>query len=101
MYTPLVANVLRQVNYLAVLCDGELHGNGIMQAVYRKTNGGLMLRSTGLYGVLGRLTRRGFIEQVKRPSEKGEGTGVRTYYRITPLGRQLVQTEADVRARGG
>ena len=77
---------------LAVLCDGELHGNGIMKAVYRMTNGGLMLRSTGLYGVLGRLTRRGLIEQVKRPTELGEGTGVRTYYRITSSGKQLVHS---------
>ena len=85
---------------LAVVCEGELHGNGIMQAVYRKTNGGLMLRSAGLYGVLGRLMRRGLIEQVKRPSEGGGGTGARTYYRITARGRSIVQSEAEERAKG-
>ena len=86
---------------LVVLCDGELHGNGIMQAVYRKTNGGLMLRSSGLFAVLRRLTNRGLIEPVKRPHEHPGGTGQRTFYRITPMGRQSVEAEADARARGG
>ncbi len=84
---------------LAVLCDGELHGNGIMRAVFRMTKGGLMLRSAGLYGVLGRLANRGLLEQVKRPNEQAGGTGVRTYYLITPAGRRIVEEEADARSK--
>jgi len=85
---------------LAVLSDGENHGNGIMQGVYRKTNGGLMLRSAGLYGVLRRLTNRNLIEQVKRPHEDPEKEGMRTYYKITSLGLQVVASEAQSRAMG-
>jgi len=85
---------------LAVLREGELHGNGIMQAVYQMTNGGLMLRSAGLYGVLRGLTNKGLIEAVKRPSERPDRPGHRTYYQISVLGRKLVQAEADARANG-
>ncbi len=85
---------------LAVLCDGELHGNGIMQGVYRKTNGGLMLRSAGLYGVLRRLTNRGLIETLKKPHVQRDRAGMRAYYRITDLGRRVVESEAEERARG-
>jgi DNA-binding PadR family transcriptional regulator len=85
---------------LAVLCDGELHGNGIMQAVFRKTDGGLMLRSSGLYRVLRGLANKGFVEPVRRPDARPGGSGERTYYRITPMGRQVVQDEADKRAKG-
>lgn len=85
---------------LAVLCDGELHSNGIMQAVYRKTSGGLILRSTSMLGVLRGLANKGLIEVVKKPHERSGGTGQRDYYKITPLGRQVVQVEADERAKG-
>ena len=85
---------------LAVLCDGELHGSGIQQAVFRKTNGGLILRSTGLYGTLRVLTRQGFIDQIKKPHNQPDIVGDRTYYRITQLGRQIVQNEAEMRAKG-
>lgn len=85
---------------LAVLCEGELHDNGILQAVYRKTNGGLVLRSTGLYGSIRKLSVQGLVETVKKPHDQPGGPGRRAYYRITELGREVVQREADARAAG-
>ncbi len=85
---------------LAALCDGELHSNGIQQAVYRKTDGGLVLRSTGLYGSVRKLSGQGLVETVKKPHDQPGGTGRRAYYRITELGSEVVQDEADVRAKG-
>jgi DNA-binding PadR family transcriptional regulator len=85
---------------LAVLCDGELHSNGIQQAVYRKTNGGLVLRSMGLFRSIRTLTNQGLIETVKKPVGHPGRTGQRAHYSITELGREVVQREADARAEG-
>jgi DNA-binding PadR family transcriptional regulator len=71
-----------------------------MQAVYRKTSGGLMLRSTSLYGILRGLENRGLIESKLKQEMHPGATRGRTYYEITHLGREVVQAEADVRAKG-
>ncbi len=82
---------------LAVLTDGELHGNEIMQAVYRKTGGGLIVRSSGLYRILNGLVIKKLIERIKKEPAPGQTAG-RTYYRITVLGKHVVSKEIDKRA---
>ncbi len=86
---------------LAVLCDGEMHTSGLMQAAYRKSGGGLVLRSAGLHGVLRRLVNSGLIARVEKPNPESGGASQRSYYRITAAGLHLVQLEAEERARGG
>jgi DNA-binding PadR family transcriptional regulator len=85
---------------LAVLCDGDLHASGIMQAAYRISGGGLVLRAAGLHGVLRRLKNRGLIEAVEQRNPEPGAAGHRSYYRITSAGRQVVQMEAEDRAKG-
>jgi DNA-binding PadR family transcriptional regulator len=85
---------------LAVLCEGEQHSSEIMQGVYRLTNGGLIVRSSELYSILHGLTNKALIEPIKRSHEQSGLAGGRTYYRITPLGCEIVQGEAEEKARG-
>lgn len=85
---------------LAVLTEGEQHGSEIMRGVYRLTNGGLVVRSSGLFSILHGLTNKGLIESFKRPQKPAGSIDNRTYYRITPLGHQTVQKEVEARASG-
>lgn len=85
---------------LAVLTEGEKHGSEIMQGVYRLTNGGLIVRSSGLHTILRGLTHKGLIEPIKKQSVQTGASTSRTYYRITALGFQIVQREAEEKADG-
>jgi len=82
-----------EFHILLSLADGDRHGYAILQDVGERTGGQIVLRTGTLYTVIKRmLDGRWIVESDARPS--GEDDDRRRYYRLTPLGRQVVKTEA-------
>lgn len=76
---------------LTALLDGPLHGHAIMKTVTR-LSGGRVKPSVGtLYGILDRLRGRGVIVVDREEVVNGRG---RRYFRISELGRALLEAEA-------
>ena len=59
------------------------HGYAVMQFVEEQTGGRLVLGAGSLYGALGTLTKKGWIESVGEDKER------RKRYRITAKGRRI------------
>jgi len=78
---------------LLSLADQEQHGYGIMQEVLERTGGKVRLWPATLYGTLKRLADTELIDHaLERPSEEDDPR--RRYYRLTPLGRQVLEAES-------
>jgi DNA-binding PadR family transcriptional regulator len=77
------------------LAGGEQHGYGIMQEVLERTAGKVRLWPATLYGSLKRLIEAELIEESdERPAPELDDAR-RRYYRLTPLGRQVLDAECD------
>ena len=63
------------------------HGYAVMQFVEEQTGGRLVLGAGSLYGALGTLTKKGWIESVGEDKER------RKRYRITAKGRRIAAEE--------
>ena len=80
---------------LLTLAGGEQHGYGIMQEVLNRTHGKVRLWPATLYGSIKRLIEADLIEgSDKRPSPEEDDTR-RRYYRLTALGRRVLDAECD------
>ena len=78
---------------LLSLADGEKHGYAILKEIARRTDGGVRLNVSTLYGVLQRLERDTLIcESVERPDPALDDER-RRYFRVTDLGRDVLQAE--------
>ena len=80
---------------LVALADQDRHGYAIMQDVAARTDGALKLspgRCTGRSSACSRTVSSSKSTTGQRPSEDDER---RRYYRITQIGRDLAQAEAD------
>jgi DNA-binding PadR family transcriptional regulator len=95
-HQPLTAPVF---HILQALADEERHGYAIMQDVAIQTNGALQLGPGTLYGCLKRMVAAGLVaESEERPAagkDAGKNDERRRYYEMTPLGRRVVQAEAE------
>lgn len=79
---------------LLSLVGGEQHGYGIMQEVLQRTEGKVRLWPATLYGSLKRLIQEGLIvESGARPAPEFDDAR-RRYYRLTPLGRRVLELES-------
>ncbi len=77
------------------LAGGEQHGYGIMQEVLQRTHGKLRLWPATLYGSIKRLIDAELIEESdERPAPELDDAR-RRYYRLTPLGRRVLDAECD------
>jgi DNA-binding PadR family transcriptional regulator len=77
------------------LAGGEQHGYGIMQEVLNRTTGKVRLWPATLYGSIKRLIEAGLIEESdERPAPELDDAR-RRYYRLTSLGRRVVDAECD------
>ena len=82
---------------LVALCDGELHGYGLVRDIADRTGGRVRLRAGNLYRVLDRMLRRGLIEEsARRPADSRRGGEVRRLYRPSELGRRVAVAEAEL-----
>jgi DNA-binding PadR family transcriptional regulator len=80
---------------LLSLTGGDQHGYGIMQEVLSRTTGKVRLWPATLYGSLKRLIEAGLIaESDERPAPELDDAR-RRYYRLTPLGRRVLDAECE------
>jgi DNA-binding PadR family transcriptional regulator len=86
--TPAVFHVL------LALSDGERHGYAIMLEVAESTDGRIRLGPGTLYGTIKRLLKAKLIEESNHRPEKEADDERRRYYRLTGLGRRVVEAEA-------
>lgn len=90
-YLPLTQAVF---HVLLALAGGARHGYGIIQDAAAATAGGVTLRTGTLYTILKRLLEEGFILESDRRPAREEDDERRRYYGLTPLGRSVLQAEA-------
>src|SRR5580700_6138179 len=77
------------------LAGGEQHGYGIMQEVLERSAGKVRLWPATLYGSLKRLIEAELIEESdERPAPELDDAR-RRYYRLTALGRQVLNAECE------
>jgi DNA-binding PadR family transcriptional regulator len=84
----------QQFQILLALTDESRHGYGIILDVRRRTAGAVRLGTGTLYTALAGLTEDGLIDDA--PAPRGTDSPPdprRRYYRITPLGRRVIEAE--------
>jgi DNA-binding PadR family transcriptional regulator len=80
---------------LLALASGEQHGYGVMQDVLDRTSGKVRLWPATLYGSIKRLMEADLIEESPRRPAPELDDARRRYYRLTPLGRRVLNAECD------
>jgi DNA-binding PadR family transcriptional regulator len=80
---------------MLVLADGENHGYAIMREVAENTQGKMRLGPGSLYGTIKRMLASGWIEESDERRDPRLDDERRRYYRLTGVGRKLVQAEAE------
>ena len=80
---------------LLSLAGGEQHGYAIMQEVLQRTDGKVRLWPATLYGSIKRLIEADLIQESdERPAPELDDSR-RRYYRLTALGKQVLDAECD------
>ena len=80
---------------MLVLAGGENHGYAIMREVAEHTQGKMRLGPGSLYGTIKRMLADGWIEETDERPDPELDDERRRYYRLTGVGRKLVQAEAE------
>src|SRR4029077_13748083 len=86
--TPAIAHIL------IALADEDRHGYGIMLEVERLTDGATRMGPGTLYGTIKRLLAAGLIDEADERPDPALDDERRRYYRITALGRRVLQAES-------
>lgn len=84
---------------LLVLRNGEKHGYAILREVNENTRGAVRLLPGTLYNLLKRMLDDGWIEESRERPDPQLDDERRRYYRLSGLGDQVVQYEAERLAR--
>ena len=79
---------------LLALADGEKHGYAIMQEVETNTDGAVTMGPGTLYGSIKRMLAAGLIEETDERPDPDLDDQRRRYYKLTGLGGQVVEAEA-------
>ena len=79
---------------LLALVDEDRHGYAVMLEVSRLTGGATRMGPGTLYGTLKRLLSSGLVEDAETRRDPELDDERRRYYRITPLGRRVLQAES-------
>jgi DNA-binding PadR family transcriptional regulator len=95
-FLPLTPAVL---HILLALAEGERHGYAIAQAVEAITDGTVRMGPGTLYGSIGRMVSSGLIEESGRSRARTAEDERRRFYRITALGRRVLEAESERLAR--
>ena len=78
---------------LVSLTEGERHGYALKREILERTNKRINLGSGALYGAINKMLEQGLIvESDERPDPHLDDER-RRYYRLTPLGRRVLQAE--------
>ncbi len=81
---------------LLAIADGETHGYRIMQEVAERSRGTVKLGPGSLYFTINRLTDAKMIEESSDRPDPARDDSRRKYYRLTPLGRAVLQSELSI-----
>mgnify|MGYP001821011823 CR=1 FL=1 len=85
----------RVFHILLALVDEEQHGYRIMKEVEQRSDGKVRIGPGTLYEAIQRLVKNRLIEEsCDRPDSEMDDQR-RRYYRLTDLGRQVLQAESD------
>ena len=84
----------RVYHVLLALAEAPLHGYGVILAVQQLTEGVIVMRTGTLYILLRRLLDQRLIEQSDERPGPDEDDERRRYYRLTDLGRAVVEAES-------
>ena len=95
-FLPLTPAVL---HILLALAEGERHGYAIAQAVEATTEGTVRMGPGTLYGSIGRMVSSGLIEETGRGRSRTSEDERRRFYRVTTLGRRVLEAETERLAR--
>ena len=79
---------------LVSLADRERHGYAILQDIAERTDGRIRLSPSTLYAVIKRLLESELIEELSERPDPAHDDERRRYYRLTPLGRRVAESEA-------
>jgi DNA-binding PadR family transcriptional regulator len=85
----------QQFHILLALTDGHLHGYGIIRDIADRTGGALRLGTGTLYTAVARLESLTLIEESDRRPRAADDDERRRYYRLTPLGRAVLNAETE------
>ena len=81
-----------EFHILLSLSDDARHGYAILQDVEQRTDGQIKLRTGTLYTVIKRMLDGEWLEE--QDGDAADGDARRRYYRLTPLGREVLRAEA-------
>jgi DNA-binding PadR family transcriptional regulator len=84
----------RVYHVLLALAAQPLHGYGVILAVDDLTEGVIAMRTGTLYILLRRLLNQRLIEECDERPDADEDDERRRYYRLTDLGRAVVEAES-------
>ena len=87
--TPTVFHVL------VALASGPRHGYAVAEEVEELTEGRIVMGPGTLYGSLQRMQDAGLIEETPNPGDEGLHAGRRRYYKMTPLGSEVLRAESE------
>ena len=77
---------------LALGTVGTAHGYAIIKRIGEMTEGRTAPSSGSLYLAMVRLDERGLLQEAPKPSSEDDAR--RRYYRLTPLGRRVLEAES-------
>lgn len=82
-----------EIEVMASLVEGPLHGYGIMAKVAANSGGSTRLGPGTLYAAIKRLTDRGWIEECEAPAHAESSDERRRYYQLTGSGEKTLREE--------
>ena len=91
-YLPLTSAAF---HVLLAMADGEKHGYVISKEIARRTNDEVRLSAGTLYGVIKRLLDDNLIEESADRPDFSLDDQRRRYYRLTKLGKDVAEAEAE------
>jgi DNA-binding PadR family transcriptional regulator len=80
---------------LLALAEGEKHGYAIMQDVLSLSAEKVRMGPGTLYSTVQRLLDLSLIEETQRAGERSDHESRRRYYRLTRMGKRLIETEVN------
>ena len=84
---------------LLALRDEERHGYAIIRDALDRSEGTVRLQTGALYRLLHRLLEDGLVEESARRPAPDSDDERRRYYRLSPLGAEVLAAELDRLAR--
>ena len=79
---------------LVALADDDRHGYAVIKDIEARTGGRLKLSAGTLYRSVDRMVQQGLIREISSPLARNMDDERRRYYRITTLGRRVLQAES-------